>query len=690
METFRNKEISWLDFNSRVLQEVMNPKLPLLERVNFLGIFSSNMDEFFRVRVATLNRLIALGSKAEKLIGHDPQYIIKEIQNRVIKQQKIFDKAFYDLLIELKKNDIHIINEQELSPSHIPLVRSYFQRKVRPFLIPIMLNKQKSYKDLGDNSIYLAVSLKKINSSLIDYALIEIPTQYVSRFFLLPKKSRSFHLILLDDVIRFSLKEIFSMLNYVDYKAYTIKITKDAELYLDADLSESLFRKVSKSLSKRKEGKPVRFIYDGKMPLDMLEKIKKMIGVDDSKVNVVSGGRYHNFKDFMNFPNVGRKNYFYPFLTVAPHPEVDRTKSIFNVVLKQDILFHYPYQSFDHIIDFLREASIDPRVTSIRLTSYRSAKDSGVVNALINAARNGKQVTVVMELQARFDEKANIEWTKKLMEEGVTVISGVPGLKVHCKLILVTLMEEGKKKYLGHLGTGNFNESTSRLYTDHSLFTANKNITKEIRYVFRFLKNNYQIGEYRHLLVSPFSSRKTFLDLIDKEILEAKTGQPAEIFFKLNNFTDKILIDKLYDASQAGVKVKLIVRSMFSLIAGKAGLSENIEAKSIVGRFLEHSRLYYFHHAGEKKVYLGSFDLMERNLDGRVEVGCPILDPTIKAELLTYLQFQWQDNVKARSLNEGSYNEYVHQVEKKLAKTRINAQAKINNFLLKKARLKNL
>ena len=685
MRTIINKEISWLSFNERVLQEVVNRRVPLMERLKFLGIFSSNMDEFFRVRVATLNRLVILGSSAKKIIGDDPKKVLNEISEWVLKQQKKFDKIFKKLLIQLRENGIYIISEKNLNPHHRFIVKSYFQQKVRPFLIPIMLNEQGSYDNLDDKAIYLAVSLKKSPDSTIDYALIEIPTKHISRFFILPKENKKQYIILLDDIIRFSLSEVFSILNYTDYESYIIKVTRDAELYLDQDFSESLFRKVSKSLSKRKEGQPVRFIYDEDMPEEMLKRIKKTIGIDNSRINMVSGGRYHNFKDFINFPNVGRKNFFYPPLVTIPHPKIDRTKSIFDVILKNDVLFHYPYQSFDHVTDFLREASIDPRVTSIRLTSYRSAKNSNVFNALINAVRNGKQVTVVMELQARFDEEANIEWSRKLMDEGVGVISGVHGLKVHCKLILVSLRENDKKIYFGHIGTGNFNESTSRLYTDHSLFTTNKNITKEIAAVFRFLKNNYKIGSYKHLLVSPFTTRKAFMDLIDKEIKESKSGRRAEIFLKLNNLTDHNIINKLYDASEAGVKVKLLVRSMFSLVSGKKEFSENIEARSIVGRFLEHSRLYYFYHGGKDKIYLSSFDLMERNLDDRVEVGCPILDAGIKKELLEYLSIQWRDNVKARSLNVGDLNEYV--TSQKTKKSReVNAQLKIRKFLLEKYR----
>ena len=688
MKIFKNKEISWLSFNNRVLQEAVNPSVPLMERLKFLGIFSSNLDEFFRVRVASLNRLMSLGPKAKEIIGDDPKAILREIHQKVIKHQKIFDNTFKRLLIELKKNGIFIINEKELNQKHLPIVQDYFHKSVRPFLTPIMLNKIKPYRDLNGNAIYLVVFLKKLEKGPLDYALIELPTTYVSRFLLLPKEDNKQYIILLDDVIRFSLREIFSILNYVEYEAYTIKVTRDEELDLDADMSESLFRKISKSLSKRREGKPVRFIYDQSIPTQGLKEIKKLIGVESSKINLVSGGRYHNFRDFMNFPKIGKRSWFYRDWPVVSHPRIDRTKSIFKVIAAKDILFHYPYQSFDHVIDFLREASIDPKVVSIRLTSYRLAKDSSIVNALINAARNGKNVTVVLELQARFDEEANIEWTRILIDEGVKVINGVPGLKVHGKLILITLREGDKKYYLGHVGTGNFNELTSRWYTDHSLFTRDKRITKEIRSVFRFLKDNYKVGHYKYLIVSPFTTRGAILDLIDKEIAEAEAGRYAEIFFKMNNFTDKIIIERLYKASKSGVKIKLIVRSMFSLIAGQKGLSENIEARSIVGKLLEHTRIYYFYNHGEKKTYIASCDLMERNLDDRVEVACPIFDESIKQELIEYLETQWNDNVKARSLNHHKINEYVsfykgHQV----AKNKFDSQFKINQLLQKKSRL---
>jgi polyphosphate kinase len=460
---------------------------------------------------------------------------------------------------------------------------------------------------------------------------------------------------LLDDVIRHGLVDIFSILNFDRIEAFTIKLTRDAELEIDEDLSQSLIKKVYKSLKQRKEGSPVRLIYDSQIPRAFLDLLTRRLGLTDSDT-IIPGGRYHNFKDFMNFPIRGMSQMKYTPIAFLGHKDLDSQKSLLEAVKRKDILLHFPYQSFDYVIDLLREASIDPKVTSIKITLYRVARNSSVVNALINAVRNGKAVTVVLELQARFDEEANINWANRLQEEGARVIYGVPGLKVHSKLCLITIKEKGKPFHYALIGTGNFNEDTARIYGDHSLLTVDKRLTKEVANIFEFFESNYKLNPFKHLIVSPFQMRKKLSRLIQHEIKNAEIGREAYIILKLNNLVDPPLIKKLYEASEAGVKIRLIVRSMFSLVPGVPQLSSNIEAISIVDKFLEHSRVFVFCNGGNARYFISSADIMQRNIDHRLEVTCPIYDKSIQDELKNYLEIQWRDNVKARILNDGLTN----------------------------------
>lgn len=655
----RNKEISWLSFNARLLQEASDPSVPLIERIKFLGIFSSNLDEFFRVRVATLKRLEKVGKKAEKLIGENPRKILKKIHETVISQQENFDAIYRGILDELASEKIFIINEQQLNEEQAEFVKEYFRSEVRPALIPLMIDRLDHFPELRDHSIYLAINLMKSeNPELIRHALIEVPTDELSRFLILPQIGENKYIILLDDVIRFSLAEIFSIFDFDKYEAYTIKLTRDAELDLDDDVLESYIRKVSKSLSQRKVGKPVRFIYDHNIPENLLQYLIDRLYPGGIKGDLIPGARYHNFKDFVKFPKIGSEDLLYRPVPPLPHKDINPHQSILKTIQQKDILLHYPYQTFDYVLDFLREAAIDHSVVSIRITLYRVAKKSLVVNALINAARNGKKVVVVLELQARFDEEANIFWSRRLQEEGVRVIHSVPKFKIHAKMILVRQRINRKNIMYAHVGTGNFNESTARLYSDHGLFTCDPRISKEVRKVFDFLENNYTRQTFRHLLVSPFNMRQKLNKLINTEIKNAEKGKEAYIIAKLNNVTDPRIIKRLCQASQAGVAVKLLVRGMFSLTTDIRGVSDNIKATGLIDRYLEHSRIYVFCHGGHEKYFLTSADWMPRNLDGRVEVSCPIYDRGIQKEIMAFLNIHLADNVKARLLNRKLDNFY--------------------------------
>ncbi len=647
-----NKEISWLSFNDRVLQEAADTRVPLFERIKFLGIFSSNLDEFFRVRVAQLQRLVPLGRRAKRFTGgYNPKKILRVIQDRVQQQHVLFDDIYQHILRTLAQHRIFILNERQLNDRQAAFVRGYFRQEVRRRLIPLMMDQVDKFPELRDESIYLAVVLSRAdNQKAPQYALIELP-RTVSRFLILPKVGHDQYVIILDDVIRFNLDDVFSAFGYDDYQAFTVKLTRDAELELDDDLWRSFTKKMAKSLKQRREGNPVRLVYDADTPTDFLDILKENLQINEDDT-LVAGARYHNFRDFMKFPDFGTSGERYEPIRSLPHRHVPEDGRLFDAVRKRDILMHYPYQSFDYVIDFLRESAIDPDVLSIKITIYRAAKDSSVMNALINAARNGKRVVVVLELRARFDEEANIDWGNRLQEEGVKVIFGVPGLKVHSKLLMVTRQEKDRLIRYAIIGTGNYNEDTARIYSDHSLFTADRRLTGEVNKVFEFYERNYKLTTFKHLLVSPFDMRKKFIKLIQTEINNARSGRSAYILLKLNNLVDTEIIQKLYEASQAGVKVRLIVRSMFALKVGLPDLSENIEAYSIVDKFLEHSRVYVFCNADKPRYFLSSADLMRRNLDRRVEVTTPVYDPEIQKELQQFLDIQFADNVKSRVLNE--------------------------------------
>ncbi len=654
-----SREISWLSFNARVLQEASDKRVPLIERIRFLGIFSSNLDEFFRVRVAALRRMLRLGKKAKKVVGDHPKGILSQIYELVLQQQRQFETIYENIIEELAQEDIYLLNETELTPEQGNFVSNYFRHEVRPALVPLMFDNLIEFPYLKDRAIYFAIVLSDSQGHERNkYALLEIPTDVIPRFLVLPDDKEKRYLILLDDVIRYCLKEIFFIFKHDTVKAYTIKLTRDAELDIEDDINDSLLEKISKSVKQRPYGTPVRLNYDNEIDKDLLHSIVKQIKLSDKKENLIPGGRYHNFRDFIRFPVLGKNHLVNIPLKEIPHPDFPMNQSMFDSMAKRDVLLHYPYHSFDHFIELIREAAIDPKVESIKVTLYRLAPKSKVGNALINAVKNGKDVTVVMELQARFDEEHNIFWSDKLIEEGAKVLLGVQGLKVHAKACLITRREKGKNKFYANVSTGNYNEITSRLYADHSLFTADERITNDLSDLFNFLESNYKIVPFKHIAVAPFKLRDTIVKMFDNEIVQARKGKSASICIKLNNLADMEMTKKIIEAADAGVKVNMIIRSTCSVIPSYSKHPENLHIISIVDKLLEHSRILIFHDKGKESTYITSADWMFRNLNTRVEMACPIYDEKIKGELKTYFNIQLTDNSKARILNDTQNNQY--------------------------------
>lgn len=644
------KEVSWLSFNERVLQEAENKQVPIIERIRYLGIFSNNMDEFFRVRVADLRRLVALagGKEKEKI-----EKLYDKVQKRVVRLQKRFDHAYLETLHELGNHNIHLIDEQRVQKHQMPFLMDYFQKNILPILRPIIFtDTQTRIPQLSDSSIYFAVKLT-LGKNQTCFSILEIPSPPLPRFIVIPTQwnHQEKVIIVLENIIRLFLKDIFrGVLAVQQSEAYTFKLTRDANLEMGDSVSQSLVDKLSSGLKKRKHGAAVRFVFDSAMPEDLRNFLVRNLGFGRND-SMIAGGRYHNFKDFIKFPNLGAAALEYKKRPPVPMLDLEKNNLVFDALRTRDILLHYPYHSFIYVEDLLYTAAIDPSVRSIKITLYRLADDSHIANALINAVHNQKEVTVIMELQARFDEQANIQWANQLAEAGVNVIFGVPGLKVHSKLILISRMEGGTLRYYTHIGTGNFNEKTARIYTDFSLLTYNQEIGQEVANLFEFIRYTYRQFKFKHLLVSPHTFRSGITQKIDQEIYNAKQGLPASMTLKCNNLVDTALIEKLYEASRAGVKIRLIIRGMMSLVPGITGVSDNIEAISIVDRYLEHARVYIFENGGDPLYYIASADLMTRNLDYRVEVACPIYDNTLKEFLREIIELQWNDRVKARTLD---------------------------------------
>lgn len=651
-----DREKSWLAFNARVLQEAGDSNVPLLDRLRFLGIFSNNFDEFFRVRYAAIRRLSLEGQTGEKILGGiSAQKLLKEITEIVIEQQSESLRILSVIEKELEKENIFMLNETQLSKEQEIFIKDLFIQKVSPELVTIILNDLDEFPLLKDTSGYLAVRLALRDES-VRYAVIEMP-KTINRFVQLPSGSEKKYIIMLDDVIRFNLHNIFNVFEYESISAHMIKITRDAELEIDSDQSKSLMEKISTSVKDRRIGEPVRFVYDQAIGSDTLEFFLTRMEIDSSD-SIIPGGRYHNRRDYMDFPNLGRQDLLYQQNVPLPVTGLSLEGSIIQKLKHKDYMLNAPYQSFSYVIKFLREAALDPKVVSIKITLYRLARNSQIVSSLINAAKNGKKVTVQIELQARFDEASNISYAEQMQTEGINLIFGVKGLKVHSKICVVERVEDGKPRRYGFISTGNFNESTAKVYTDVTLFTSHSQIMKEANKIFDFFEVNYRVHRYRHLFVSPHYTRTKFYKLIDREILNAIAGKEAYIKLKMNSLTDFRMIDKLYEASREGVRIQLIIRGICCLIPGVEGMSENIEAISIVDNYLEHSRVYIFANGGDPDIFISSADFMTRNLDARVEVTAPIYDPEIKQEMLEVFEIGWKANVKARLHSETLENKY--------------------------------
>lgn len=654
-----NRELSWLYFNERVLQEAADKTVPLIERLRFLAIFSSNLDEFYRVRVATLNRLVDINTKTKSMLGFNPKKILNEIKNIVVKLEKRFDFLYeHEIIKELEAQKIFIINEQQLNVARGEYVRGYFRRAVLPSLVPIMLedlNSGKPFPELKDRHIYFIVKLtfrKKVK-----HALVEIPTAILSRFLILPENKGLKFIILLDDIIRYCLDDLFFIFEYDTVEAYSIQLTRDAELDLDVNISERFVEALMRSLQRRDKGRPMRLLYDNDIPLDTLNYLVSCMKLDSEAL--IPGGRYHNFKDFIDFPNVGGASLEYTPMPQLRVNNLDLGRSIFSQMAQRDYLVSLPYQSFDYIVHFLREAAMDPKVREISICLYRLAENSSVINALINAAKNGKKVNCLLELKARFDEEANIYWRNQLEEGGVNVNIGIVQYKVHAKICLVARREKRGLVYYANLATGNFNEKTAKLYGDHSLFTVNPLITKDLKRLFRGLEKQTFHRGYKAIIASPLETRQRLYQLIKNEIDVAKSGKKGYMVLKMNSLSDEEIIEKLYEANNAGVTIQLIVRGMCCLVPGQPGFSERITVRSIVDRYLEHARVWIFGNGGDELIYLSSADLMARNIDRRVEVAFPILDERIRSEIRDIINIQLRDNTKAREINQLNNNRYI-------------------------------
>lgn len=667
VNTYINRELSWLQFNERVLQEASDETVPLIERLRFLGIFSNNLDEFFKVRYATVKRIdeAGRGGKTE-LGGIKASQLLEIITQTAIQHQSSSLEILSSIHKKLKKEHIYIITENQISEKQHDFVKNYFIQNISPALVTIILDDEISIPNLKDSAAYLAVNMV-LNSGNNRYALVEI-SKTMERFVVLPNEDNKQYVILVDDLLRYCLHDIFNIFDYKSITAHMIKITRDAELDLESDLSKSFMEKISDSVKDRQDGEPIRFVYDKTIDEKTLNFLMNKMGIEASD-SIIPGGRYHNRRDYMSFPSLGRADLLYEKIQPLPIKGLSLETSIFEAIAKKDYLQYTPYHTFAYTVKFLREAALDPKVKTIKITIYRLAQISQVASSLINAAINGKKVTVSMEIQARFDEQANIEYAEQMQREGVQLIFGVQGLKVHSKMCIVEREENNRIVRYGFISTGNFNESTAKVYTDYTLFTANPKILKDINKIFSFFSVNYKIYRYKHIITSPHYTRNVFFNLIDQEIANKLSGKPAYIHLKMNSISSYKMIDKLYEASRAGVQIRMVVRGICCLVPGVPNMSENIEVISIIDKFLEHTRLYTFCNDNKPKVYISSADWMTRNIENRVEVSCPIYDEDIKAELIDTFEICWNDNVKARILDKTQKNKY-----KKNNKPRIRAQ----------------
>ncbi|GAA4808842.1 polyphosphate kinase 1 [Litoribaculum gwangyangense] len=675
--SYVNREISWLQFNARVLQEASDESVPLIERLRFLGIFSNNLDEFFKVRYATVKRIVEAGKTGKsELGGIRAKELLEIITQIVIKQQSESLDILDAIHKRLEDENIYIIDETQIDDVQHDFIKNYFLRIVSPALVTIILNDSVVLPNLKDSAAYLAVRML-MSGDRKQFALIEIPKS-VDRFIELPKQGDKSFIIMIDDLLRHCLSDIFNIFDYKNISAHMIKITRDGELDFESDLSKSFIEKISDSVKHRQVSEPVRFVYDKTIHKETLQYLMSKMRINNTD-SIIPGGRYHNRRDYMGFPSLGRTDLLYDKIEPLPIKGLSLQNSIFQAIAKKDYLLHAPYQTFSYIVKFLREAALDPNVKTIRITIYRLAEISHIASSLINAAINGKSVTVSIELRARFDEEANINYAQQMEDEGINLIFGVAGLKVHSKMCVIE-REEGKKlKRYGFISTGNFNESTAKIYTDFTLFTSNQKILKDLVKIFSFFEANYKIYRYKHLIVSPHYTQKAIFKFIDNEIENVKNGKEGLIRLKMNSISSYVMVDKLYEASRAGVKIQMIVRGICCLIPGVKGMSENIEVISIIDKFLEHSRIYIFGNGSDTKLYISSADWMTRNIENRVEVSCPIYDEEIKKEIIDTFNISWSDNVKARLINDNQENEYRINKDEK-----VRSQFVIYNYYQKK------
>lgn len=638
------RDISWMYFNRRILQEATKDRVPLLERLSFLGIYSNNLDEFFRVRVATQSRVAECEDKAARSEREDALQLIKQINKLNNKYSKEYEGAIKQVTAELEKENICLINHTQLDEEQQRFITSFYQQRLNGFISPVWLNAVKQLGNETDENIFLAVKMKKEGHKAGEYAIIELPVAQAGRFIRLPDKDGKSYLMYLDDVVRYCLPLIFHGMDYKHFEAYAFKFTKDAEMEIDNDLRNGMMQKISKGVKSRRRGEPLRVIYDAGMPKDLLKRVMNKLNLDKLDT-VLGGGKYHNHKDLMRFPDCGRKDLKYPEWTPILKNELSGNVGMLELIRKKDRFIHVPYHSFDSYIRVLQEAAINKDVKSIKTTLYRLAKDSKVVKALINAARNGKKVTVVIELLARFDEASNIDWSKKMQDAGIHVIFGVEGLKVHSKITHIS-MKSGAD--IACISTGNFHEGNARMYTDYMLMTASKNVVRDVSLVFDFIERPYSPIRFKELLVSPNEMKQKFIRLINEEIKNKQAGKPAYILIKINHITDPVMVKKLYEASSHGVRIDLLVRGNCSLITGVPGVSDTIRINGIIDRYLEHSRIFIFANGGDEKMFIGSADWMPRNLDNRVEVIAPVYDPEIKADLKRVVEYGLKDTLQGR------------------------------------------
>ena len=673
---YYSRDLSWLSFNHRVLQEARDPRVPLYEKIKFLAIYSSNLDEFYRVRVSALRSFKSLKKETRREFELKPKKELRQIRAIVEEQQREFGSIFRELIIpELERNGIRLLRTEDFSEVQTAFAVQYFNEHVLAHIQPQPLLESEPAPFLKNKALYFVVTTAEVPAGL---HLIEMPVGSCPRFVELPRSDDRFDIAFLDDIIRLNLPQL---LGKPVEDAFAIKMSRDAEMYIDDEYSGDLIEKIKLGLLERNMGEPTRFLYDNRMPETLRMQLKALF--DLGKNELIPGARYHNFNDFFSFPNPGNNpKLHYRLWPPLPHPELEKTTSIMAAMSSRDYLLHLPYQRFDYVARLIREAAADTSVKTVKITLYRAAAQSEIVKALIEACERSKDVTVFIEAKARFDEASNLYWGEQLEKAGASVHYSYPGIKVHCKLLLIGCAETSATKRYAYIGTGNFNEKTALLYTDHALLTCQPKLTAEIGQVFDLLSRRLLLPKCKQLLVAPFNMREAFSSRIDREIEHAKENRPAYMMLKMNSLEDRKMIAKLYQASQAGVHIRIIVRGICCLVPGVPGMSENIHVTSIVDRFLEHARIYLFGNGGEEELFIASADWMTRNLDRRIEVATPISDPILFRELRNLLDFQLRDNVKARTINEGQSNPYV---ERQTGDPEVRAQESSYLYLKAKA-----